>query len=98
MFTMISAAVRLVILEWHFFFILRKGGNNQNTVENSEWIMRGLDWDNPYRVRTWQEFVNWINEIGRGSEINMLLSVPSVSCVLIVGLLWRPKKSITRSL
>ena len=26
--------------------------------------MRGLDWDNPYRIRTWQELVNWINEIG----------------------------------
>ena len=28
------------------------------------WIMRGLDWDNPYRIRTWQELVNWINEVG----------------------------------
>lgn len=26
--------------------------------------MRGLDWDNPYRIRSWQELVNWINEIG----------------------------------
>lgn len=26
--------------------------------------MRGLDWENPYRIRTWQELVNWINEIG----------------------------------
>ena len=26
--------------------------------------MRGLSWDNPYRIRTWQELVNWINEIG----------------------------------
>ncbi len=26
--------------------------------------MRGLDWDDPYRIRTWQELVNWINEIG----------------------------------
>lgn len=34
------------------------------SVENGEWIMRGLDWDNPYRIRTWQELVNWINEIG----------------------------------
>lgn len=26
--------------------------------------MRGLEWDNPYRIRTWQELVNWIDEIG----------------------------------
>ena len=37
------------------------------SVENGEWIMRELDWKNPYRIRTWQELVNWINEIeGRG--------------------------------
>lgn len=34
------------------------------SVENGVWIMRGLDWDNPYRIRTWQELVNWINEVG----------------------------------
>ncbi|MBQ7505830.1 MAG: hypothetical protein IJT05_00745 [Lachnospiraceae bacterium] len=34
------------------------------SVENGEWIMRGLAWDDPYRIRTWQELVNWINEIG----------------------------------
>ena len=34
------------------------------SVENGEWIMRGLDWNDPYRIRTWQELVNWINEIG----------------------------------
>ncbi len=33
-------------------------------VENGEWIMRGLEWDNPYRIRTWQELINWINEVG----------------------------------
>ena len=26
--------------------------------------MRGLSWDDPYRIRTWQELINWINEIG----------------------------------
>ena len=26
--------------------------------------MRGLDWDNPYRIRTWQELINWVNEVG----------------------------------
>ncbi len=32
--------------------------------ENGQWIMRGLPWDSPYRIRTWQELINWINEIG----------------------------------
>ena len=34
------------------------------SVENGEWIMRGLAWDDPYRIRTWRELVNWINEGG----------------------------------
>ena len=34
------------------------------SVENGEWIMRGLDWNDPYRIRSWHELVNWINEIG----------------------------------
>ncbi len=33
-------------------------------VEDGVWIMRGLDWNDPYRIRTWQELVNWINEVG----------------------------------
>lgn len=33
-------------------------------VENGEWIMYGLDWDNPYRIRSYQELINWINEVG----------------------------------
>lgn len=33
-------------------------------VEDGQWIMRGLEWDNPYRIRSWQELVNWINEVG----------------------------------
>ena len=24
-------------------------------VENGIWIMRGLDWDDPGRIRSWQE-------------------------------------------
>lgn len=32
--------------------------------ENGTWIMRGLTWDDPYIIRTWQELVNWINEVG----------------------------------
>ena len=34
------------------------------SVENGEWIMKGMDWNDPYRIRTWQELINWINEIG----------------------------------
>ena len=26
--------------------------------------MRGLDWNDPFRIRTWQELVSWINEVG----------------------------------
>ena len=33
-------------------------------IENGEWIMRGLDWDNPYRIRSWQELIHWVDEIG----------------------------------
>ncbi len=33
-------------------------------VEDGIWIMKGLDADDPYRIRTWQELVNWINEVG----------------------------------
>ena len=29
-------------------------------VEDGQWIMKGLEWDDPYRIRTWQELVNWI--------------------------------------
>ena len=34
------------------------------SVEDGQWIMRGLEWDDPYRIRSWQELVNWINEVG----------------------------------
>ena len=33
------------------------------TNEGSEWIMKGLDWDNPYRILSWRELINWINEV-----------------------------------
>lgn len=32
--------------------------------ENGEWIMRGMDWNDPYRIRTWKELVKWIKEVG----------------------------------
>ena len=44
---------------------MKLGGDlTKMAVENGEWIMRGLPWDDPYRIRTWQELVNWVNEIG----------------------------------
>lgn len=33
-------------------------------VENGEWIMRGMSWNDPYRIRTWKELINWVNEVG----------------------------------
>ena len=39
-----------------------EGKNMAN--ENGEWIMRGLDWDNPYRIRTPEELINYINQVG----------------------------------
>lgn len=33
-------------------------------VENGQWIMRGLDEDDPRRVRGWRELIRWIDELG----------------------------------
>ncbi len=33
-------------------------------LENGEWIMRGLRWDDPLRIRSWQELVSWVDEVG----------------------------------
>ena len=33
-------------------------------VENGEWIIRGLSQDDPRCIRSWQELVRWIDEIG----------------------------------
>ena len=33
-------------------------------IENGEWYMNGLSWDNPMRIRTWEELVNWVDEVG----------------------------------
>ena len=33
-------------------------------VENGEGIIYGLSWDNPYRIRSPKELVNWIKEVG----------------------------------
>ena len=34
------------------------------SVENGEWIMHGLAWNDPYRIRSPKELVNFINEVG----------------------------------
>ena len=33
-------------------------------VEDGVWIMRGLDWDDPSRVQTWEELIELIEEVG----------------------------------
>ena len=33
-------------------------------IENGEWIMRGLEWDDPARIQSWEELIDWIDEIG----------------------------------
>lgn len=33
-------------------------------VENGTWIMHGLAWDDPCRIRTWQELIQWVDEVG----------------------------------
>jgi hypothetical protein len=32
--------------------------------EGGTWIMRGMDWDDPARIRSWEELIHWIDEIG----------------------------------
>ena len=33
-------------------------------IENGEWIIRGMDWDDPARIQSWEELIRWIDEIG----------------------------------
>ena len=33
-------------------------------MENGEWIIRGMDWDDPARIQSWEELIRWIDEIG----------------------------------
>ena len=33
-------------------------------AENGEWIMHGLEWDDPLRIRSAEELINYINEVG----------------------------------
>ena len=33
-------------------------------IENGKWIMRGMDWDDPARIQSWEELIRWVDEIG----------------------------------
>ena len=33
-------------------------------AENGEWIMHGLEWDDPLRIRSAEELINYVNEVG----------------------------------
>ncbi len=33
-------------------------------VENGQWIIKGMRWDDPYRIRSWQELISWVREVG----------------------------------
>lgn len=44
--------------------IIKKKQEQNMLVENGEWIIYGLAWDDPYRIRSPKELVNWINEVG----------------------------------
>ena len=33
-------------------------------IESGGWIMRGLRWDDPCRIRSWQELIQWVDEVG----------------------------------
>ena len=33
-------------------------------IENGEWIMRGMDGDDPARIQSWEELIRWVDEIG----------------------------------
>ena len=33
-------------------------------IKNGEWIMRGMEWDDPARIQRWEELIRWIHEIG----------------------------------
>ena len=32
--------------------------------EGGTWIMHGMAWDDPNRIRSWHELIDWINEVG----------------------------------
>ena len=33
-------------------------------IENGEWVMRGLSWTDPSRIKSWQALAAWVDEVG----------------------------------
>ena len=33
-------------------------------VEDGVWMIKGMSWNDPFRIRTWKELVSWVNEVG----------------------------------
>ena len=33
-------------------------------VENGEWVMRGLSWTDPSRIKNWEGLIDWVDEVG----------------------------------
>ena len=40
-------------------------------MSENTWTMDGLEWDNPLRIRTWQELINWENHAATGSYMRL---------------------------
>lgn len=39
-------------------------GGDDLAYDNGEWIMHGLAWNDPYRIRTYKELTAWVDETG----------------------------------
>ena len=33
-------------------------------IENGEWIMRGMDPEDPACIQNWEELIGWVDEVG----------------------------------
>ncbi len=33
-------------------------------LEDGQWVMRGLKWNDPDRIKTWKELISYVNEVG----------------------------------
>ena len=53
-------------------------------IENGEWIMRGMDWDDPARIRSWEELIDWINalQIGGISANRIKSELPFIGVIV----------------
>ena len=46
------------------YFWKKAESSDDMAVENGEWIMRGPAWEDPTCIHSWQELVDWIDEVG----------------------------------